>query len=495
MILPLVWLLIAALGLPPALAQKGSKKGSAGKTGAKKKQGKAKPKSKSKTPEGKKKKKAVDTLADLNRPPSMNINKPLLTKAEYDKLEKQLTHQKFDRVLRAGVLNGGSRKIIQDWAKWRVYGMTLAEHRDDLFKRRQKILSEIIYCGKLNDNAGAVKQFRTEVLKTITARCTDVLDNNYYVRLHAIMILGNMNLTEYDRSARRPPVAFGPAYKPLLEKVLLVSDDVQPESLKIAAAVSLKRIGLLAGRDPSRTREREMAAGLIKEFNRTKTHPWYQCRLAEAMSSVELKSNPAGEAIIVHALAKAVVNADHSRTVPVRAQAAMSLGRACLASDVNIDLLMHEIVNLSAEMSDQYNAELAAGKAPATHWPGSFLRLYFAFKPVDQLEKEYLYKNRLDAKDRYAGFLEKGLRQKARIEAAFNQIKPVVKHVLEQSDKVVKAPVPAATVAAIRTWLASHTPTDFRVQNGGKLPPLRAMRAALGKPKANKAVNGGIAGP
>ena len=74
----------------------------------------------------------------------------------------------------------------------------------------------------------------------------------------------------------------------------------------------------------------EMVDVLIKEFERKKTHPWYQMRLAEAMAGLEMQTNVQEQAVILQALTKAVVDLDHSRAAPVRAQAAMSLGRAAL---------------------------------------------------------------------------------------------------------------------------------------------------------------------
>jgi hypothetical protein len=485
LVLLLVWVLCGALGSPFAFAQKGKKNN---RQSAKKKKKKLSPKAKKPAT----KKKTTDTLADLKRLPSMNIHRPLLTKLEYEQLEKSLTLRKYTKVLRNGVLGSKEKQVIADWAKWRVLGMTRPENHNELYNIRRRVLYEVGYSAKNLKGGPGTAGFRMFVMQQVAERCEQVLDNNYYVRLQAVMILGNLNLKEYDPTVKpiRPPTAYGQACKPLLEKVLLVSDAVQPDSIKIAAAVGVRRIALLAPRDKDRSRA--MAAALIKEFNRTKTHPWYQCRLAEALAAVELKANPKGEAIILQTLGKAVVDLGKARKYPVRAQAAMSLGRASLVRDVNIDLLMYEIVNLGVEMSEQYNADLAAGKALPSHWTNSFLRLYFAFNPVDRLEEDFLYKNRLDPKDRNAGFRKKSLPrpQMTRIESAYQQIKQIVKHVVEQSDKAVKAPVPAGTIADLKTWMANNTPKYFKVQPGSTLPALRAMKVVFGKPKAVNPIAG-----
>jgi len=498
-VLLLVGTLLVAVALPPALAQrkKGGRKKTAGKQPAAKKttpKPKATPKPK-KTEVTKSKKTSVDMLADLKRLPSMNINKPLLTKPEYDQLGKAMPEPRVAAVLQGG--RGGfaaNKKFISDWAKWRILGMTRAENRDKLFDMKQRTLYFTRMTGKKLLDPTAARAFRKDVFQLIVDRCEQILDNNYFVRLQAVMILGNLNQDEFNREKKLPPVAFGPAYKPLL-KVLLTPDKEQPLSIKIAAAVGLKRIALLGPREKSaqRTRELEMVDVLIKEFQRQKTHSWYQMRLAEAMAALEMKTNVEEQAVILQALTKAVVNLDHSRAPSVRAQAAMSLGRAALPTDANVDLMMHEIVNLAAELSEQYNADLAKGSLPS-HWTDSFLRLYFAFMPVDRLEKEFLYKNRSDLRDRNAGLLGKGRTkpQNDRIKAAYQQVLQVVKHVAGQSDKVKKAPVPVATIAEMRTWMASHPPKDFKIQGNGRLPALRAKQVGLSK---SKRVNGGVGGP
>jgi len=440
--------------------------------------------------------------------PEMKINKPLMSKGELVKLDRKLRKAKYKRILSAGVLNGKAKSIIQDWARWRIAEMTLPENRNQLYELRSQIRRDVqISASLLNRNLAAdqIEEFRRFVCGELTKRCVEVLDNNFFVRLQVVLILGHLDLMEYDARNRTLPVSYAPAAEVLLEKVLVAD---QPVAIKSQGANGGKRLALLSRYDArtSVARNRKLAAGLISEFEKTDTHPWYQSRLAEALAAVDLRTNPEGHAVIVQALAEVMVDNANKRKPEVRCESAKALGRAPLATDVNVDLLAFEIVQLTKDMANRYNKELAAVNAknaqranmpqknqveeahlPA-HWPLSFLKIYFAFQPTGSLEKKLYNTRRLPA-DRTPG-LKMKFPKRASVDSAYKTIKPIVRHVAEQTGTSSPAPIPANDIATLTTWLNTNKPSSFRVQGG--LAPLRVMKAALAKPMGG---NNGVAGP
>lgn len=478
------WSLLV-LALPPATAQPGKGTPAAGGTTA--------PAGKSSSAAGS----AGNTVNRLKSLPEMKINKPLIDPAEFEKLERQLKSKNYLQVLLKGVLDGQAVQIIKDWTKWRIYELTMESRRDRLFELRQNIMRRIRGAASslVQSNPEAARKFREVLCREVTARCTDLLDNNYYVRLNAILILGRLNILEADPVQNKPPEAYGPAADPLLRKVILAGQHV---TLKIPAVNGLKYIALLADL-PTKTRQ-EIADALIAEFRNRKAHPWYQARLAEALAAVDLQYNSQREAFIIHALTECV--ADKTRPPLVRAQAAMALGRAPLGSTVNVRLLIYEIADLTRALAEQYNADvqrIKSGKLanlPA-YWTSSFLRIYFAFWPVHRTERIILQRRR-NPGDRKPGFLEK-FKNRADTKAfydytqsAYEKIRPIVSHVLAQKAGNYQ-PVSSDALNSLKSWLNSNRPASFSVQPG-VLPPVRVMKAATKTPPP-AAANKTTAGP
>lgn len=463
--------------ISPAKKKKSAAKKKAG--AKKKKAGKSKTKTAAKAKKTTPPDDATVAPVRLKRLPSMQINSPVkgFTQSKSKLLEVKLKKLRYRRVLLAGDLNAQSRKIIQDWAEWRVLALSLKQNRKNLAQLRPKILQEVAFAARNKNAPNAARDFRKVVCAEVTKRCTQLLDRHYLVRLNGLLILSNLNLMEYVIRPPTPPEAYGPAAEPLLT---VLQDPEQHVSLKIVAANGLKRIALLAKFD--RARARKVGTVLVATFQQKKLHPWYQFRLAEALGNVDLEQLPNGRAIIVQALAKAMI--DQKLSPRVRCECAKALGRAALPPNVNLKLLTVEIVKLAREMSDLYNADVNAVNAgkmkrvPA-HWPVSFVKIYYAFYPTDYRDEPKLYIRRINARDRLPGLMTK-FAGRPEVKKACDQVKPIVSHVLRQAASNATNPIPRDAVAELTKWLSQsgNQPSSFRVQPG--LPPLRSATASSG---------------
>lgn len=467
------------------------------KKGAAKKK-KAKTKAKSKTDE-----ETSKHAEKIYKLPSMKINRPLMDIPEYEATEKKLRSQgwQYKTVLQKGEWDATAKKVIPKWVEWRLKSLTMKEFRqqvpvmkpnpmggppkrvlewqvlkNDLSERRKELMREFNSSG-FNAIRTPPKRraFRTNICDEIVKQGVKLLDNNFYVRMQVVLIFGELDVL--PRSGDDPPEMYKGVVKPLLEKVLL--DKKQPDALRVPAVNALKRVALL-GRDMSVTMRERIADTLIKEFARTKTHPWYQRRLLEALSAIDLPTHPSGKAMIMQTLVEAM--ADSERDVQVRFQAAFAIGRASKPSNLHVDLLIHEMVRFSNEMATKYNAEVTAKKT-ASHWATSYLYLYFAFHQYLKAE-DILYARRINIPDRKPWLLAR-YDGNAKVKGGYTRIRSVAAHVIRQKKDVIPRPVPAASIKITTTWLATNRPANFSLQPG-LLPSLRPRKSAAANKQPGK---------
>lgn len=426
--------------------------------------------------------------------PEMNLVKEMFTAAQAKQLEDRLKKNRYSSILQKGYFTGNSRQVIDDFARWSIYSMTLQKNRKNLHELRRELMRKIRSSGRnlAKTNPPAGLQFRNVLCQAITDRAAEVLNNNFQVRINAILIISEMNVVEFDPVKRIPPVAFLPAAEVLVDKVIKVPQ--QPEPVKIVAVNGLRRIALLG--QPKQADRRKMGAALIPLLADGQKFVWFQARTARALGAIGEKTNVNGQAVIVQALAKAMI--DESRLPPARCAAARALGRADLANDVNAPFIAYEIARLANEMAEKFNADCAANKAgklaviPA-YWPKCFLDIYFAFRPEGPTEMR-LYGNRkpglLTRFDNVAG-----------VKTPFRQILPILSHGVIQGrmkDAVANQPAapifelfPNATTGPVSKWLAANKPSVNSVQPN-VLPALRGgmkQAAATSRPGQTKPVS------
>ena len=436
----------------------------------------------------------------LYKLPSMKINRPLMDIPEFEATEKKLRKLQYKAIITTPKWNANAQKIVPMWVEWRLKSFTMkkfkvtkkemvdgkfefkrVEVKNNPYERRTEFEREIRVTGGIPGRVKAddMRTFRANVCKEIVKQSAKLLDNNFFVRLNVTILVANLDVMPRQplASPPQPPQAYAGSVPFLVDKVLL--DTKQPDALKLIAANGLKRIGNLGVNDIGRltvTLREKAAKALMKEFERRKTHTWYQRRLAEALGALDVR-DIAGKADIIQALGTAM--GDATRDPRVRAQAAFALSRASKPGNLNVDLLAYEYIHLAHSMAKQYNAEIAAKKLKP-HWPNSFRYLYLSFRPVHRYE-DMLYARRVTVADRKP-WLSARYPANAKVTAAFGEIKNVASFVI----KNIPAPIPPKGMAALSGWMATHKPKNFSLQPG-VLPAIRPKKVAA---RGNGGANG-----
>lgn len=431
-------------------------------------------------------------------PPVMTHNEELLSEKESKDLYDQLRRMgNYKLIFRNARLNDNSKEIIQTWAKWRLYQMTLKSNRKRLHEIRADLMNEINYAGQSsNVPRDDVEEFRYFLCDEVTKRATELLKNNFYVRLNAALVLAHLNLT--DERNDIPEQAYAKAAIPLMDVLKAETGgglDEQLEAVKIQAAIGLKRINLLGPPSDLNTNingenfRNLMADTLIAELQDPNAHSWYQKRLIDALAAIDLVNDiNSGRPIILQQLGE--VLADDQRPFRVRARAARGLGRCELPASLNTQKLVFQILLLEHEMA------LAYQKDPnAYYWLDSFVDVYYAFHPVNTEEIE-LFGNR-----RQPGLIRKQPPLGSIVNDAFDVIKPITKNIIEQpgwriprvdenqqtsedEDPVIVAerpdnqPLPDRMIADLAQWLQDNQPANHKL--APNLPELAPMKPVPG---------------
>ncbi len=396
-------------------------------------------------------------------PKVMTIEKELISESEDEEFRKRKLRD-YRKILRAGELRSeADRQLVREGAMWRVRRMSLKKHRDDLPRRRDDILGDIL--GKLPDAPNQAKEL---LLATVTQTARELLDGNFHVRLNAVILLGQLNQDPGNPTKGIPPTPYAPAGEVLLE--VLESPD-QPVAVKIQAVKGLKRM-LLYGK-PGKDLRLRIAQTLVAELKNRETHPWYQMTVIEALGNAGILygRGAQGRPFVAESLAEVLI--DKSRDWCVRSEAAKSLGRVPLDRSINVRLIVFEIGNLTREMIQAYNRQ---PNRPG--WHLCFYKVYLAFKPADAEEQR-----------RNAGLLTKlaaGVIATAHGEAvrgAYEKILPIVGHVLLQyhkrrSGENTAAKVPPQSLKGLEDWLADNKPSDYTLSPAS--PPLRVQPVTTG---------------
>ncbi len=456
--------------------------------------------------------------------PVFEFQKAMLTEEEQKTLKRSAIGITNTLRGKGNGLNAQDQEKIKDWAKLRVFEMTMPEHFkppvvdyttprpkpgelgmtpgganglpegegfpgmrpapvkeekkeiprfDSVADVREKLERELRSTGKLASRVDQVKIIRTTVCKEVAARAEEVLDNNYWVRLNAAILLGNLNVLEDDGARGTNRQAYAPAYKPLI-KILQTPTggnlDQQHESVKIVAAKGLQNIALTASlADLSVLNKDEIAKALIGELKKPNIHWWYKQSLIEALSAVDLVQDAkTAKPIILEALGDVLT--DQDQELIVRAYAAKALGRIPLpegANQVNWDTLAHRIVQLAKEVAETYQKAPGRSDLREALWC-----IYLAFKPETQLEIL-----RYSTHSQKAGFLSNTV--PAVIQDAYQQVVPLASHAINQPLRGGAAQIPPKQIASLTQWLQNKTPANNKLApNISDLNPIGPLKTA-----------------
>ena len=391
-------------------------------------------------------------------------------KAQDDKLKQELLSSKnAKKILREGQLNNETRDVISQWARWRVYRLTVQENFPELHAGAKNLISEIRDAAKFNSNPNQSRTFREFVLQEVTSRAAELLDLKFHreVRLNVAVVLLQLNIVEAE-----PAVVYIPAMVPMLQAL---GNKDEHLSVKITLVNGLKRI--LLESHPSRDQKNSIAVALLSELESNKsksTYYWYPMRLVEALGCIDepaiakINNNSPIEQRPFHVQALAVAMRDSSLDWLVRAEAAKSLGRVPLQGNVNVALVCHEIVRLGSDMGKAYN------QAPKKFfWQECLWKTYLSFQEEDEIE------GRRISGVRPSPLVTKRSSNQKVVTDAYAQILPLAKHILKQpvdvNGKLVMQSIPDPLLQTVEEWLRDNQPSSNRITPG--LPPLEQRMA------------------
>jgi len=373
-------------------------------------------------------------------PELMELEKPLITPEELDAYKKLLGQ--YRTRIRNSALNKEDRDIIEKGLKYRLYSMTLKENERNLHKLREDLtVQDLQFAGKLVPKAADVAPFRKYILDQIIRLTEPMLENSFLVRLQAVTLLGELELTPVDTQRNLPLEMYTPACE-LLIKVL--SDPQQPLPVKIAAARSLVR-QCRYGKPPVELKHK-IASAAVAELAKTspnETHWWYQTRLMEVLEQLDVTLDlQTRKPFIVNALLN-VLN-DPQRDWQARAQAAHSLGRVPFdPAQVQPQAVLRDIMQFALDLSK------AAQQDPKNaQWKTCLLKLYLAFQPRGGDDTEATRRSR-------GGLLNSPTAAVASLaQQTYPLVVPIVNSVL--NDK----PIAAQMIQAVDDWVQKNKPMN-----------------------------------
>lgn len=418
--------------------------------------------------------------------PEMEIENELYTDGqETDFTRKSKTA--FEKALASGALTDDEKKVIDAGAKYWIYRFTMKKYREEeapkkedrpavgaaksttpkerLPDLRRKVLDLVKYTAK-------TPVAREYLLKQLTDRCGELLDNNFVVRQNIILLLGTLSSAFPPPGKPIEPTPYDPAYAVLLK---VIKDDKQHEILKVDALIGLLRICKLGLPLPDANNDRkraEIAIALVPELVRKNTHWWYQARLAECLGAAGVTYDPGNKTnpVVLQTLAEIV--ADEKRDLQARVEAAKAIGRLPLDNQLNIAPVVHHIVNLGHQIVQANNAN--PKKQP---WGNYF------FTPQPQLGFGLYYAFRSENKDarvpggkRKPGLLE-ALPATKEVKDAYEQILLMTLHFIDNPGKQMAE----AQVKSIQEWLRLRAPANNRITAGS--PPLGSKPPEPAPPK------------
>lgn len=383
---------------------------------------------------------AEEPACDLQA--QFSIVNELVTQADLD--DHRRKSPDIDSALSSGNLRGNARDLIEYSAKIRVGELSRVTLREEgeLPETRQKLLRYVDFRAKGQSKAYFLQQLTTQAEK--------LLDNHIQVRLQAIFLLRGLNAEPANLTKGLPPVPYVGAFNVLLK---VVEDPCQMDAVKIAAITGLNRICQDA--QPKVEQRYRYSTALISELNAANVHPWLQEACVRGLGAVDYLYDSDRKPVVVQELMKIV--RDTKRLTTVRSEAARSLGQCPLDSSLNVELIVHDIVKLSRDMSVKYNSSREKRLMTA-----DFFRVYLTFRPIDEQAQKAnhgLIRQASQAKLRT---------QKNRIDSAYRVVLPACNVVFSSGGKKIDD----GTLKAITKWLADNKPanTDQVASNLPKLP-------------------------
>jgi len=346
----------------------------------------------------------------------MDLEAPLATKEELNRLNKDYVG-KFSKVKLEAKVDAESLKIIEGFVRYRLAYMTTLpkDSREDKKDTQEKLpalhrsfLTEISTAG-LAKNPAQVTAITNAIGKEVCKQMPELLKNNFYVRLHSVMILGEMD--------------FAPAHELLLQVIQAKDinedpDNGQPMAIKVAATNGLIRLLTFANPTPTVKERMTIAHAVIGELANNKVLAWYQVRLIEVLRTLDIGGVEAGDnnrPFVVEALL-AIIR-DKDRIPYVRAKACYAIGRVPIPAGVNANDVVAAVSDFALQL-----ATAAAAQPNNPMWKSCFWDIYLAFHAFNTKDQ--------DAEKKRAGGLLAVTSMKSVVQPAYDVIVPIVNDIL-----------------------------------------------------------------
>ena len=379
-----------------------------------------------------------------DRNPLLDLDMPIALPDELEKLKKE--DGKFQQVLNKAQSDDAGKAIIKAGIRYRLAQMTLKENYQAENSKKQAYFITTLRNNLRRDLNGAgsaakdlkpaaITEFRRNLMLEFVKQAAPLLENNLYVRIQVVILMGELELVVGDASKGIATEAFTPVFDTFVKVIL---DPKQDVSVKIAAVNGLTRI-LKIGTANVNERTR-IAEAVISELDSVKaadrpSDGWYELRLVGALGSAAL--DQLKQSIVVTALKKVV--SDPKRSWTVRTEAAKALGRVPLPPASNPASVVFVVGEMALQLSK------AAQQAPADpQWKSAFWKTYLAFWSVDANEKDVTKANK-------AGLLNNPV-VAGGAKAASAHITPLCATILKGGR------LTAAQLQALEAWVAANAP-------------------------------------
>ena len=371
------------------------------------------------------------------KPASFTTVTPLMTEDQLTEAARALDRARYRTILENGPRDGTEQQILDDWAAWRVAGLTspaLMENRPQLQQAADELLREANRTVGGRGGGRSAQDVKKQAFAALSRELGKLKDNHLVLRVVAAKLLGELQLDD-GRGGGGGVRRYGPAVVPLLAIYEGTGDDssalVDPEyAAKLAAARALAKVARTGEGVPGDVEQKAAEAFTARLEGHPEDPWWFQSRLADAVRGIGLRLPVLGRRLLT-------VVQDADRPCEARAAAAMALVRLPSPPAEVREALPDALVALAADIAENYNA------APSGDFLDCVRRLEFSFKPMSRSEVERIPGGAVLTGAEVPGFLR----------AAYNKAHPVVTHVSAQNPAKPAgewAPIPDPVLAELR---------------------------------------------
>ncbi len=302
---------------------------------------------------------------------------PLAGTPEADKLKQDYDKLKRDyALLLTNGFGASDVKKVQDVLSYRILQATDGDfvlNPANMQNLLQDVKNDVARCGNDIGNAANQRSHRRKFCLEVLTVIKQLLSNNLDSRIAAVNIMRMLYEVNPPAGADKP-ILLKESLTALLE---VMADKEQPDSVKVAAANSLRNILRNCEMSPQDQCNISDAIGL--ELARPCCESAYQMVLLDTLFEITTPRrviNPLEPTAFKHF---AVVLKDKTRPIEVRCHAAFGIGQAAYDPSVNFEPFAWKIAELALETG----VEFTKARDNAAKWQGCGADLFFAFRPFN----------------------------------------------------------------------------------------------------------------